>query len=110
MITKTSEELLKEAFAVSDEGHELDSKRYKAISDLYKNVADAEEDYQVDAPVRGFLRNGLFGTSMAKAMGNKAEYSGLKHQAGKNDYGLLAGYSDKAVDKLRDRLEEQGKI
>lgn len=95
----------KQAFALTDEGHKLDAKRYGAISKANHDAAKAEDDYAKEAPVKAsIVRPGQGAIHRMVARHN--DYAAKKHEEGKNAYNPFGGLGGKSRHEEKEKKSE----
>lgn len=95
----------KEAFALTDEGHKLDAKRYGAISKANHDAAKAEDEYAKEAPVKASLFRAGQG-AIHRMTSRHADYAAKKHEEGKNAYNPFGGLGGKSRHESKEKKSE----
>lgn len=93
--------LEKQSFALTDEGHKLDAKRYAAIAKAHHEASKAEDEYASEAPVKASLFRPGMG-ALHRMHGRHADYAAAKHEKGQNalnPFGGLGGKSRQEKEK-----------
>ncbi len=88
----------KEAFAVTEEGHEYDAGANRALADALARIQDINAKYRQKAKVRGLLSMDPMLELGAELAKRRANYTAKKHEKGENAYnpfgGLLTPYPE----------------
>lgn len=87
--------LEKQSFALTEEGHKLDAKRYGAIAKANHEAAGAEDDYAKDAPVKANLFRPGQG-ALHRMHSRHADYAAAKHEKGQNALNPFGGLGGKS--------------
>ena len=103
VVEKLAQEKL--AFAVTEEGHKLDAKRYGAISKANHDAAKAEDDYAKEAPVKASLFR-LGQGAVHRMTARHADYAAKKHEEGHNAYNPFGGLGGKSRHESKEKKSE----
>lgn len=87
--------VLKTAFALTSEGHKLDARRYGAISKGNHELAEAEDAYAKEAPIKAYLTRPAAGP-LHRLAARHTDYAAKKHEGGKNAYNPFGGLGGKS--------------
>jgi hypothetical protein len=102
MFTK-AQQLIKEGFSFTNEGHEHDRSTNKARAIFLRDLSKADHNYRVSRSMKNspdFVTNAVDG--WIKDLGrNKSTYLAAKHQKGENSYNPFKGYTDKSYEENR---------
>ena len=96
----------KKSFALTDEGHKLDAKRYSAISRANHDAAKAEDEYASEAPVKASLLRPGQG-AIHRMTARHADYAARKHEKGQNAMNPFGGYGTKSRAELAEKKEKK---
>lgn len=83
----------KEAFAVTDEGHEYDERVNRAAADTLHRIQQANAKYRDAAPVRGMLATDPMTELAIEFAKRHAAYTAKKHSKGENAYNPFGGFA-----------------
>lgn len=82
----------KEAFAVTEEGHEYDAGANRALADALARIQDNNAKYRQKAKVRGLLTIDPGKEIAIELVKRHANYTAKKHEKGENAYNPFGGY------------------
>lgn len=82
----------KEAFAVTDEGHEYDAGANRVLADALARIQDNNAKYRQKAKVRGLLTLDPGNELGIELLKRHAAYTAKKHEKGENAYNPFGGY------------------
>lgn len=94
--------LEKQSFALTDEGHKLDAKRYGELAKAHHGMGEAEEEYAKDAPMKAMMLRGM--TGPAHRLANRhADYAAKRHEKGENAYNPFGGIMTKSRQESKEK-------
>lgn len=95
-------DMVKEALALTDEGHKRSAERAAAERDFHAASRKAERKYQDKAPVRAMMLHGMR-PAMHRIAERRADYKAKKHEKGKNPLNPFGGLMTQSRSEKKDK-------